>query len=213
MEILDNLEKSLYKYKSFEHFEFFMDLLIKKRLYGATFSDLNDPMEGFFVSENFTEKEWKEMKETKKQVRICSLSKNYTNALMWAHYADEHKGFCIELEVPDSTWKQLEVKYETIMPKLFSGTNPDKALETIFGVKSDYWSYEEEIRFIKRVHTTKEGKPFKANLPIKINRILLGIRVSNENRERIERIVKAVDRNIAVEKLKRSDIKFWKDQP
>ena len=101
---------TLYKYKSLDHFEFFMDLLIKKRLYGATFSELNDPMEGFFISENFSETEWEAMREAKKKVRICSLSKTYDNALMWAHYADEHKGCCIEVEIPDSTWKCLEVQ-------------------------------------------------------------------------------------------------------
>ena len=203
---------TLYKYKSFEHFEFFMDLLIKKRLYGATFKELNDPMEGFFISENFDESEWETMRETKKKVRICSLSKTYDNALMWAHYANEHNGCCIELEVPDSTWKCLDVQYQTTMPKLSSGINSDEAINTIFGVKSDFWSYEQEVRYIKAVQNTKEGKPFKANLPVHIKRILLGIRVPNEDKERIERIVKAIDGNIVVEKLKRNDIKFWKDQ-
>ena len=201
---------TLYKYKGFEHFEFFMDLLIKKRLYGATFQELNDPMEGYFISENFDESEWETMRETKKKVRICSLSKTYDNALMWAHYAKEHKGYCIELEVPDSTWKCLEVRYQTTMPKLTSGINPDEAIDKIFGVKSDYWSYEQEVRYVKIVQTTNEGKPYKANLPIRFKKIYLGIRASNK--DSIERIVKAIDSNIVVEKLKRNDIKFWKDQ-
>ena len=201
---------TLYKYRSFEHFEFFMDLLIKKRLYGAAFNELNDPMEGFFISENFSETEWEAMREAKKKVRICSLSKTYDNALMWAHYADEHKGCCIEVEIPDSTWKCLEVQYLSTMPKLTSGINPDEAIETIFGVKSDFWSYEQEVRYIKTVQTTIEGKPYKAELPIRIKKIYLGVRASNK--DSIERIVKAIDSNIVVEKLKRSDIKFWKDQ-
>ena len=201
---------TLYKYKSLDHFEFFMDLLIKKRLYGATFNELNDPMEGFFISENFSETEWEAMREAKKKVRICSLSKTYDNALMWAHYADEHKGCCIEVEIPDSTWKCLEVQYQSTMPKLISGINPDEAIETIFGVKSDFWSYEQEVRYIKTVQTTIERKPYKAELPIRIKKIYLGVRASNK--DSIERIVKAIDSNIIVEKLKRSDIKFWRDQ-
>ena len=201
---------TLFKYKSFEHFEYFMDLLIKKRLYGATFKELNDPMEGYFISDNFSESEWETMRETKKKVRICSLSKTYDNALMWAHYANEHKGCCIELEVPDSTWKCLDVQYQATMPKLTSGINLDKAIDTIFGVKSDYWSYEQEVRYIKIVQTTKEEKPYKADLPIRIKKIYLGVRAYNK--ESIERIVKAIDSKIIVEKLKRDDIKFWKDQ-
>jgi hypothetical protein len=185
-------------------------LLIKKRIYGATFKELNDPMEGYFISENFGETEWEAMRETKKKVRICSLSKTYDNALMWAHYADEHKGCCIEVEIPDSTWKCLEVQYKATMPKLSSGIKPDEAIKTIFSVKSDFWSYEQEVRYIKTVQTTKEGKPYKAELPIRIKKIYLGVRASNK--DSIERIVKAIDSNIVVEKLKRSDIKFWRDQ-
>jgi len=187
-----------------------MDLLIKKRLYGATFNELNDPMEGFFISDNFSEFEWETMKKAKKKVRICSLSTTYDNALMWAHYADEHKGCCIELRVPDSTWKRLDVQYMSSMPKLSSGITHDEAIETIFGTKSDFWSYENEVRYIKTVQTTKEGKPFKADLPIHISKIYLGIRVANDGRERIERIVKAIEPNIKVEKIKRNEIKFWK---
>ena len=86
----------------------------------------------------------------------------------------------------------------------------DEAIDTIFGVKSDYWSYEQEVRYVKIVQTTNEGKPYKADLPIRIKKIYLGIRASNK--DSIERIVKAIDSNIIVEKLKRSDIKFWKYQ-
>ena len=114
------------------------------------------------------------------------------------------------MEIPDSTWRCLEVRYQTTMPKLTSGINPDETIETIFGVKSDYWSYEQEVRYIKIVQTTNEGKPYKADLPIRIKKIYLGIRASNK--DSIERIVKAIDSNIIVEKLKRSDIKFWKYQ-
>ncbi|MBQ9671722.1 MAG: DUF2971 domain-containing protein [Prevotella sp.] len=201
---------NLYKYKSLSRFDYFLDLLIKKRLHGATFTELNDPMEGYFVSENFTETEWEQMKQTKKQVRICSLSRNYNNALMWAHYADEHKGCCIELEVPDSTWIHLDVQYKPLMPKLISGIDREEAVRTIFGCKSDFWSYEDEVRFIKIVPTSKDGKPYKADLPIRIKKIYLGVRVANEDKERIERVVNALDYQIAVEKLKRNEIIFWR---
>lgn len=189
-----------------------MDLLLKKRLHGATFGELNDPMEGYFVSDNFTEEEWNTMREAKKRVRICSLSTNYDNALMWAHYADEHKGCCIELEVAAPSWKRLDVQYKTVMPLLSSGVDMDEAIRIIFGVKSSFWSYEDEVRFIKIVPTAKDKKPYKADLPVHIKQIFLGVRTSNNDKERIERIVKAVGDNIIVTKLKRSEIRFWRDR-
>ncbi len=114
------------------------------------------------------------------------------------------------MEIPDSTWKRLDVQYMTTMPKLSSGIDPNEAVETIFGIKSDFWSYEQEVRYIKTVQITKDEKPYKAELPVRIKKIYLGVRASNK--DSIERIVKAIDSNIVVEKLKRSDIRFWKNQ-
>lgn len=117
---------------------------------------------------------------------------------MWAHYADEHKGCCIELEVAAPSWKRLDVQNKTVMPLLSSGVDMDEAIRIIFGVKSSFWSYEDEIRFIKIVPTAKDKKPYKADLLVHIKQIFLGVRTSNNDKERIERIVKAVDNNIIV---------------
>lgn len=38
-----------YKYRSLSNLRFFLDILIYKRLYMASYSELNDPMEGAFV--------------------------------------------------------------------------------------------------------------------------------------------------------------------
>ena len=49
---------TLYKYKSFENLAYFLDIIVRKRLYGATIKELNDPMEGYFSSEEFNNEEW-----------------------------------------------------------------------------------------------------------------------------------------------------------
>lgn len=38
-----------YKYRSLSNLRYFLDILIYKRLYMASYSELNDPMEGAFV--------------------------------------------------------------------------------------------------------------------------------------------------------------------
>ena len=43
-------------------------------------------------------------------------------------------------------------------------------------------------------------------------KIYLGVRVTAEEKDRIVRIVNAIDSNIIVEKMKRKEIKFWRDQ-
>jgi len=34
-----------------------------------------------------------------KKIGIFSLSKKYDDELLWAHYANSHKGFCIEYDL------------------------------------------------------------------------------------------------------------------
>lgn len=204
---------TLYKYKSFENLAYFLDIIVRKRLYGATIKELNDPMEGYFSSEEFNNEEWERIRKLKKEVRICSLSKNKDNALLWAHYANEHKGCCIEVEVTDDiSWKRIDVNYCSSFPILRSGQSDDEIIEMLFKTKSDYWSYEDEVRFVKHLPLSKDGKPHKANLPVKVKKIYLGIRVTDEEKDRIVRIVNAIDSNIVVEKIKRKDIKFWRGQ-
>lgn len=203
----------LYKYKCLDNLAFFLDIIVRKRLYGATIKELNDPMEGYFSSETFNNKEWEHIKELKKEVRICSLSTNNDNALLWAHYASQHKGCCIEVEVADDiSWKRIDVNYCSSFPKLHPGQTDDEVIDVLFRTKSDFWSYEGEVRFVKRLPLSNDGKPHKANLPVKVKRIHLGVRVTQEEKDRIERIVKAIDSSIAVEKMKSKDIKFWKVQ-
>jgi len=43
------VESALYKYRSLKNFQFIADLLVNNRFYAATFSELNDPMEGLFL--------------------------------------------------------------------------------------------------------------------------------------------------------------------
>ena len=38
----------LYKYRSLENIERFLDIIIEKKLYGALYKEMNDPMEGYF---------------------------------------------------------------------------------------------------------------------------------------------------------------------
>lgn len=204
---------TLYKYKSLDNLAFFLDIIVRNRLYGATMKELNDPMEGYFDSLNFSNSEWERIHKVKNSVRICSLSKNKNNALLWAHYANQHKGCCVEVEIPNNiSWEYIDVKYKSVPPQLSPSLSEEDAIKFLYSTKSDYWSYEDEVRYIKKVKQSKDNKPYKAHLSIKVKKIYLGIRVTTEEKKNIERIVKAIDSNIVVEKMKRQDILFWKKQ-
>jgi len=110
--------------------------LLNDELYAPTFNNLNDPFE-FRYHDNISKelaiisksgystkdvkKRWKEFQEVTNNIGVYSLSESSCpdNELMWAHYANSHKGFCIAYDVDllkqsGSTDKDIElikVKY------------------------------------------------------------------------------------------------------
>ena len=91
---------------------------------------------------------------------IFSTAKKWDQCLMWSHYSDSHKGFCIGFEFDkifdDDMGMPFEVKYAEgypeVEPELFErgrDGNNEKLLETTVATKSFEWSYEEEVRYIK----------------------------------------------------------------
>src|SRR5262249_39812283 len=83
---------------------------------------------------------------TSPSLRLCSLAGNCTNILLWSHYADSHRGLCIEFDTSvEHFGVAYKVKYERDYPvlDLHSGLELAALL-----YKSDVWQYEEEYRMI-----------------------------------------------------------------
>ena len=80
----------LYKYRSLDNFKYFVDIILKNRLYAAKYRDLNDPMEGHYyyrrgeLDRNLRDR----LTEEKGILRICSLSRTNNNELMWSQYTN-----------------------------------------------------------------------------------------------------------------------------
>lgn len=98
-----------------------------------------------------------DMKDTK--LGIFSLSKTYSDELLWAHYANSHKGFCIEYDLEKLLSRQnpkhryFDVQYSNNIPnlnfsQLLDQTNPDILIKKMLGYKSQRWEYEQELRII-----------------------------------------------------------------
>ena len=145
--------------------------------YAAPFKDLNDPFEGDINEDITTLINWmKQLTETtiveraldnvlsvKDKVGIYSLSKGENdhplNNLMWSHYANNHKEFCIgydtELlmkkhQAPNNVYL-ASIIYSKSMPTL-SWLDIKKVqdifLQKILATKSVDWGYENEVRLI-----------------------------------------------------------------
>ena len=83
------------------------------------------------------------------EIRVCCLTTHNKNLLLWSHYANSHRGFCIEydaLSFPISY--AYKVKYDVSYP-IIEYPRPMNELGFIPAlVKSPDWKYENEYRTI-----------------------------------------------------------------
>ena len=97
---------------------------------------------------------------------VLSLTIKYDNLLIWAHYANEHKGFVVEFDSNNDFFKPKEMDnniYNGLQKVNYSPIRPYKLLvenewEDILLTKSLEWEYEEEYRIIKRLNETEPIK-------------------------------------------------------
>jgi hypothetical protein len=126
--------------------------LLKKKHWCSRIDLLNDPYELQFMDK--TENEV--YKDFTKEICVCCFSKNMNEVLMWSHYADNHKGVCLEFEIDPKKYKGSlwEMKYDnklTILDKveLHEDGTLKLNIETtgkFLSTKFKNWAYEEELR-------------------------------------------------------------------
>ena len=163
----------LYKYRGIQNFRFFVDIIMKSRLFAATYKDLNDPMEGkYYYHHGVLDKTVvNKLASEKEDLRICSLSRRKDNELMWAHYAEGHRGVVVGLSIADKDFNIRPIDYNGIV-FLASGQVHQATPMDILSHKLDVWSYEEEERvFIKK----------RKYVYIEIKEIITGRSMSNQD--------------------------------
>lgn len=91
---------------------------------------------------------------------VLCLSRSPNQPLMWAHYADSHKGMVIEFDTTHPTFnrKRSDVDdFGFLRPVTYSKARPEITMQALDAsdsfdlfalTKADPWSYEEEIRLI-----------------------------------------------------------------
>lgn len=147
-----------------------------------------------------------------RQYRVGSLCTDYKNCLMWSHYAEGHKGFCIEYDFSKSG---EELKELLILPVVYSkerikfpwrvafATNKENerikreaAYTMLLSLltKDEVWSYENEWRIIAL--NTNEINNIK--MP-PVSCIYVGALCSPEHKERLIEIAKEL--NIPIKQM------------
>jgi hypothetical protein len=151
------------------------------------------------------------------KVKACSFSERNDSVLMWSHYADQHKGFCVEYDTRVLAANQQMRLYPVLYsPQLFDVTGLATAFvtglrdelptgHTLLPIlqKWDVWSYEMEWRGLTLLHPSGVGARLDNIRP---NRIFLGAKMPDRNRERIAHSYKG--KGIIIEQMSLSGDAF-----
>lgn len=142
--------------------------------------------------------------DEKKQERIQEEKQRgsmpeYTNELMWAHYADFHKGVCIKYHFPNSLTQLADgedgvmcyfkdVSYSSQDLSLYSRKDSINLYDAFF-LKGEKWMYENELRLLFFDIT---GKPGFHSIPAKncIESVYFGLKCPQDHRDKIREILK-----------------------
>lgn len=162
--------KRYFKYKSLsgDSFKYFVKMLIESKMYAACFKELNDPMEGAYLSD----KESKDyLQSQKEEMKIISLVEKKAdelpcNMLMWSHYSNEHRGCCVEFHFKNKA-DEYDVCKVNYIKEIKQGEI--NSVESVLCRKFEDWKYEQEVRYIG----------LKELVPIEIDKIYLGMRIDD----------------------------------
>jgi len=140
------------------------------------------------------------------EIGVLSLSEASDNLLMWAHYADSHRGFVLALNEQHPTFNSRRSDNDEFYhPRqvIYSNDRPSQALGELEGddfllSKSLDWAYEREWRVIKPLvdaETENDDGVALFSLPAEaIEGIILGTNISQDDRAALENLIRSDDR-------------------
>lgn len=155
-----------------------------------------------------------------KEEKLKGALPEYLNELMWAHYADSHKGVCIKYHFPNSFTKFVHNSdgvtcffYDIIYSDsdICQYSKKDSInMKDAFFLKGKQWEYENELRLLYFDVKGREGyKVIKAENCIEA--VYFGLRCSEEDKTTIMNILK--DKKLITIDLEKnqteSPIKFY----
>lgn len=180
-----------------------LTMLLSQKL----FPEHNEAVED--VQRLINDMEYKLADKMKDLFLLGCLCTEYNNRLMWSHYADSHKGFCVEY---DFSGNEDEILSKLPLPVFYSENRPlipwkaamenseknteEAYAELMIGLltKDKAWEYENEWRIL-----STGSEDTEIEMP-PISCIYLGVAINEDNRDMIMDIAKK--NNIPVKQMK-----------
>jgi len=204
---------SLFKYITMDRTSILTDGLIRFSQFGA----LNDPFEmaprypALFIAEDDELRErWDYACQRFIDTHgILCLSESPDNALMWAHYADNHTGLVLEFDENHPFFDQrfsssmptrhlLQVMYQRNLPLLPFPLPYAEDLFAFWLTKTSDWAYEREWRMalpLDQAASVLEATPYSVHLfrlPLEaILGVILGARMPPSEKMRIVALIRS----------------------
>src|SRR6516225_7528168 len=145
--------------------------------------------------------------------RVYCLSTKSACPLMWAHYADHHRGICLEINVRRiDLCAAIQVQYRETYPSF--RLDADRDLSPFYTKSSD-WQYEDEYRLIAEEEdrafsgrTLKTRNQFYKLPSGSLISIIIGIHAPDETRRTIRSIVDRSGKNLSIRQAARAPDRY-----
>lgn len=223
---------SVFKYKALkecdnfkEENKYLIDSILYNQVYMSSKEKLNDPTEGYFdlnkefniKCHNFIDERCSMYDNMRwnldsNNYGVLSLSKTFQCELMWAYYANAHKGIVLEYDLNQlkkdikktSDIESFDVNYnenalELKFEKIYS------IAHFILKYKSISWKHENEYRIITKNHQGlvkyKDGT---------LKSITFGLRVSNEIKRKLFDLIKDKCKEFYVMEMNMSNYEMYR---
>lgn len=150
--------------------KFGLESIQLRRLKLSTFASVNDPFE-FACVDSRDEELRTALTKTKAELAktkgfIC-FGRCWRNTVMWAHYADRHRGMCLGFDVPDELLieaRYVREKFRINKERFLSDSAyKEKIAFELLRTKHIHWAYEDEVR----LHATLDSADIDTGLYFK----------------------------------------------
>lgn len=138
--------------------------------------------------------------------RIACFATTPNSMLMWSHYANSHKGFCVEYDIPELNLQSSDL-LNNLFPVIYSDertsvleqcladlSSQDVAMDTVWSIykyglltKSLPWGYQNEWRLISLDDTLADQPDYNCSF-FPISKVYLGAKMEKKDREKIIQI-------------------------
>jgi hypothetical protein len=150
---------------------------------------------------------WQKKVQELSQMGVACFSERVDHILMWSHYANGHRGFCLEFDTRFDPFRDTEKVHQVIYSNLYPSIKatdpvllPELSIIPLI-TKSLHWHYEEEWRMI-----IDNGDTNYKYDPRALTRIYFGCAMSDEEKNKIISIIDTSSTTLY--NMQRSDREF-----